>query len=100
MNGLPRGLLLINDFCKDDLFCAMLDFIHPAILTDCLVFFVWQSQIVEKAVTMLNMASAHLLKDRIHSLLLLCFRLQASIDGLCIATLPSATDEQPQLCCI
>ena len=21
-------------------------------------------------------------------------------DGLCIATLPSATDEQPQLCCI
>lgn len=30
MNELPLGLLLIYDFCKDDLFCAVLDFIHPA----------------------------------------------------------------------
>lgn len=30
MNELPLGLLLIYDFCKDDLFRTVLDFIHPA----------------------------------------------------------------------
>ena len=30
MNGLPLNLFLIYDFSKDDLFCAVLDFTHPA----------------------------------------------------------------------